>query len=405
MPSDRINKLIVYYLVAFLQGIALILMPAASYIFKSPELNAISDEQYGLLFLPMNLACIATTVWFKPILEKLGAKRVYYYGLFSGVISLVFFIALRWLSGNNFASFISLLISDLFLGIAFGLVASVLSICLIELFPTKRDSAITGFHSSLGLGAALSPLLVNFFYERGEWAYSLFFTLGLLLLIIGLSIKAKVIEGLHHLAEEEDTKSISNLPLPWGAKFFLLATLIYGIAESIIGNWSTIYLSQTKQFSITTSALSLAFFWGFITVGRILASFLTFRVDARWLYRASPFLMFASLVYIIVTGSENKILLGYLGVGLGFSYFFPLSVSLSSQYYHHWHKSLNALVVAGLMIGVSLGSTFVGILKEKHWLDLNQAFAIAAFCALLLALISFLLTRKKPTLAEPFVGV
>ena len=49
----KVTRIFVYYTIAFLQGLTIVVIPAASTIFKAAEENAISDAEYGLLTLPM----------------------------------------------------------------------------------------------------------------------------------------------------------------------------------------------------------------------------------------------------------------------------------------------------------------------------------------------------------------
>jgi fucose permease len=304
--------------------------------------------------------------------------------------------------GNNGFSFFLLLAANLFLGAGFGLLTSILNVFIVDLYPERRDTFVTGLHSCLGIGAALAPLLVSFFHEKGSWVESAYWSLGVLSLIL---IAASRIRA-PFLGEKVGREMASHLknpsPFSWGARLFILTVVFYGIAEAIIGNWSAVYLTREKGFSLHTASFALSFFWTFLTAGRLAATFLTLKIDSRWLYRVSPAIIVASLLMIIAIRSEDRILFSYIAVGLGCSYFFPFSLSLSSRYHDEWRESLPAFVVAGLMAGVCIGSFVIGFLRERMWIDLGQAFGIAAASASLVWFLAIYLTWEKPAPVESF---
>ncbi len=396
MQDSAIAKTAVYYSLALLQGICLILLPAASFIFKTPEMNGISDQQYGLSFFPMNLTAIIAALNFRQLLKQTGPGAVFYAGIFCHAIFLILVGGMGFTIGNNGSSFFLLLTANLFLGAGFGLLTSILNVFIVDLYPERRDTFVTGLHGCLGIGAALAPLAVNFFHEKGSWVESVYWSLAVLILLFIAAHRTHA-SFLGRKAEKEMVAHLKDpTPLSWGAKLFILTVVFYGVTEAIIGNWSAVYLTQEKGFSSRTAFFALSFFWTFMTVGRIGATFLTLRVDARTLYRFSPFLILAGLWLITWIHAESRILTAYLVVGLGCSCFFPLTISLSTEYFDEWRETLPPLIVAGLMLGVFLGSFLIGFLRDHGLIALNQAFLIASASVALVGILAFLLTFRKP---------
>ena len=403
MPGNPFFKAATYYLAAFVQGICLLFIPAASFIFKAPETNAITDQQYGLLFLPMMTGAILVTVFFKNILHRWGTVKIY----FAGFLSNALFLLLLWFVdkalGRNLVSFVLLLTANFFLGSGFGLLLSVLNFLCVELFSQNRDSMLTGMHSCLGIGSSVCPLFVSLFYARGAWTHAVLVTLaGLVALLLvsmvfgtGSNCTGFKTSPVNEPGTIRTGTSAGTVALPAGAWMFLALILVYGIAEAIIGNWSSIYLNRDKGFSLQTASLALSTFWMFVTVGRVLASFLVMKVDARYLYRLSPACVAASLTAILMTRSESRVLLFYVAAGLSCSYFFPFSVSLSTRYFEGWHDRLASMAVAALMLGVGVGSVAIGFLRDRNVIDLGHAFMIAIACAATAACAAFLVTRRK----------
>jgi len=404
--GNRFLKLTVYYLAAWLDGICIILLPASSFIFKSLTMNGITDQQYGFSFFPMNLAAILITVNFQVLLRRFGKEKIFYAGLFFHFLYGLFVISMSLALGRPALSFSFLLGANFMLGIGFGLLLSILNIYIVDLFTKKRDTFVTGLHSMVGAGAAMAPLLVSFFARHGFWSYSALFAVFAVTLITILAYMGGVTkEGgdasgpVRHRREDAIRKPGPLAPI---AVLFIVTTVFYGVAEAILGNWTAVYLTQDKGFSIQTASLALSFFWFFMTVGRVTATFLTLVMHARFLYRLSPIVIVTGLLMIVFIRGEDRILAAYMTVGLGCSYFFPLTISLATEYFDQWREILPPLIVAGLMTGVFIGSFLVGFFRDHSLLSLSGAFLGAALSAGTAGLFALFLTRRKvPATFDP----
>jgi FHS family glucose/mannose:H+ symporter-like MFS transporter len=399
MLPSKLVKVTVYYQSAFLQGVCLILVPAASFIFKSPARHGLTDQQYGMLFLPMISGAILATVFFKKILTQLREEKLFYLGFLSNIFYLGILFMAEHASRGREAAFFLLLAANLFLGLGFGLLVSVLNLLVVELFPRKRDSIVTGLHAFLGIGASVAPLLANFFYSRNFWTGGLLLSLAVVCFfaLVSFLLRAAQVPVESRPKGHEKVRNRSyRTHLPGGILLFLLTIFFYGIAESIIGNWSTVYLMEEKAFSVQTVSLALSTFWLFMTLGRLIATLVVIKFDPRYLYRFSPFLVMLSLAAIILTCAESRILFFYVAVGIGCSYFFPFSISLSTQYFDAWRERLSSLAIAALMLGVGIGSSMTGLLYNSGLIHLSHAFMTAVGCSALIAWTAYWLTRRRP---------
>ncbi len=392
--TDKKIRLSIFYLASFFDGLCILLFPASSMLFKMPPYG-MTDGQYGVVFLPMIFSILVVTMTFKRIHRLLGEEKVFFASLashafFLGVLSLAWF-----LGGGSEVTFRLLLVSNFFLGIGFGLLIAVLNLLCVELFPRQRDSVVSGLHALLGLGAALSPLAVDSFSKSGRWLYVPALYASLLAGVTLLSWCGRAARETGASMGRDSSlpqKGAGKLPLP--AALFLAALFFYGMVEGTLGNWSGIYLTQEKGFSQTTAALSLSVFWFFMTGGRLFASFISLRMDARILYRVSPFLIILSIAGILWNREESRVLPLYVLAGAGCSYFFPLSISLSTRYFDSWRELLSSLTVAGLMLGVGFGNSLTGFLRGRGFLNLEQVFLGLIMSAAVTAFFAVFLTRQ-----------
>lgn len=397
MTLRKTARTMVFYGYAFFQGFCLILIPAASFILKQEPFGSLSEHQYGGSFLPMNLSAVLVTVFFRAFLRRFGrqtllAAGLAAHGVYAGALG-----AAALAGPSNAAVFFWLLLANLSLGIGFGLLISTANLAMVELHSEERDIYLMGLHGLLGVGAALAPAAVEFFFSRGLWRYS---HAAYLIFWAALMASALILRPADYRltgpGEAPEARGGGIFSLPPGAWFFLAAIFVYGIAESIAGNWASLFLTIDKQFTFRTAARSLSAFWISLTLGRILAALAATRVDARLLYRLSPVVMTAALIFLLRLRQEFLAVPVYALLGLGCSYFFPLSVGLSTQYHNRWRDELSSLGIGAIMAGVSFGTTLMGLLQGQKIIRIGQTFGLACACSALLTLISFALTRKKP---------
>src|SRR6476660_8803914 len=129
------------------------------------------------------------------------------------------------------AAFPLLLLATAFLGVGFGLTVPALNTLTAAFHPHAVDSSVLVLNALLGLGTALAPVLVAIFIGLGFWwglpVLSMILLAALLAVSLGLPLRvpAPAAAGEH-----------SGIP----ARFWLFATfaVLYGICETINGNWS-----------------------------------------------------------------------------------------------------------------------------------------------------------------------
>jgi len=299
----------VFFAAAFLQGVCLVLFPAASFIWKAREIGALTDQQYGLLFFPMVAMAILTSISLKRQLQKVSKAKIYFVGLFLNIFYLAGLFGVSLTGANASVNFGILIIANLFLGAGFGCLVSILNILVIDLFPMRRDAALTGLHSFLGIGAAVAPQMVNFFYQNAAWTFAIILPILFIILVLLASFFLKVVEAKEQAGSERMPGRAVSEPktMALGAKAFLFVVVLYGIVEATIGNWTISYLSEEREFSIAVASGALSAFWLAMTFGRVLAAIMTTKVKATVLYRISPFLIMTSLLAVLFLASENTV--------------------------------------------------------------------------------------------------
>ena len=152
---------------------------------------------------------------------------------------------------------------------------------------------------------------------------------------------------------------------------FFFIIFLYALIETLLAFWSTDYLQKVKYQNLETSLKTLSIFWWMVAIGRILASLVSLRLDAKYLYLFSPFLLFFAFFLLV---SQNKISPFYLYalLGLGCSYFFPLSISLGTRTFPFWEEKLASLSTTILMVGIGFCNVSLGHSQSYGYLSLKM---------------------------------
>jgi fucose permease len=127
------------------------------------------------------------------------------------------------------------------------------------------------------------------------------------------------------------TRPKPGIPARFGA--YAAFGVLYGICETMNGNWAQLYMSTDLAASATSASLALAAFWAMVTAGRILFAAVQRRLPARRAFHLLPFLLGAAFVFISVLPTDDPALgvVAFGLAGLGCSALLPLSISFGQR--------------------------------------------------------------------------
>jgi MFS family permease len=270
----------VVYGAGLVQGIVLVTFPAASTIFTDPDEYDLSRSQYGMMFLPQVVAAIAASVLGARLARDHGSKRVYLAGLTASLVAMALLVTSAAFEGDSALAYGLLLVATAFLGLGFGLTVPALNMFTAAFHPQAIDRSVLVLNALLGLGTVLAPVFVAVFDGLGFWwglpLVSLTLLAGLLLISASLPLST----GLRAVSPDGPGRP-SAIP----SRFWLYAgfAVLYGICETMNGNWSQIDMTSEVGASTTVAAITLTTFWAMVTLGRVVfaASSGSSRLTAR----------------------------------------------------------------------------------------------------------------------------
>jgi len=382
----------VVYAAGAAQGIVLVTFPAASTIFTSPDQYGLTDTQYGVLFLPQVATAIAASLLGALLARRFGTKRVYLAGLAAGLVSMLLLIVSQFVETNTPVAFPLLLVATALLGMGFGLTVPSLNTLTAAFHPDAIDSAVLRLNALLGLGTALAPVLVAIFVGLGFWwglpVLSASLLAGLLFASLRLPLRAA------HPATE-DARGSGGEGIP--SRFWLFAgfAVLYGVCETVNGNWSQLDMTHDLGASTTVASIALTAFWAMVTLGRIVVAALQPRVPTRVAYHILPLVLIGTFLATasLPSGAAGAGILVFALAGLGCSGLLPLTISFGQEQLPAISTAMAGGVIAFYQLGYGIAAFGVGPLVDNG-VKVSTVFGLTAIVAGAMAAVSFAVARS-----------
>jgi MFS family permease len=394
------------YAAGVIQGIALVTFPAAGAVFTSKDYYGLSGTEYGGMFLPQAVMAILASLAGAGLSSRLGVKRLYLLGLVANLLAMALLVISQFFMTQHGLAYGLLLVATTCMGIGFGFTVPAINTFAAAFFPQKVDKAVLALNALLGLGTALAPVFIAFFVSHGMW-WGLPVLVGILLaalLIFSLS------QPLNQGGAAIDVQT-GGPRTKFPGRFWVFAAfaLLYGICETMNGNWAGIYLTRDFHASATQSSLALTVFWATVTAGRIL-----FAAIEKWFpepYTCVVLPLVVTGAFIVSAGvPKTNPLLGILSfglAGLGCSALLPLTISFGQKELTTLSASVAGGLIAFYQIGYGIAAFGVGPLQSWAGLNFKAIYGGTTAVALIMAALSFLIVRpgKKTALEIPAPAV
>jgi MFS family permease len=380
----------VVYVAGLVQGIVLVTFPAASTIFTDPDEYDLSSTAYGALFIPQVITAIAGALLGAGLAHRFGAKRVYLAGLAFSLAAMALLVTTTLLTEDSSSAYALLLVATACLGAGFGLAVPLLNSFTAAFHPTAVDRSVLVLNALLGLGTALAPVFVAVFVGLGFWwglpVLSAVMLVGLLVASARLPLQpGGTVTG-------AERRSRAAIP----ARFWIFAAfaVLYGLCETMNGNWSQLDMTTSVGASTTAAALALTAFWGMVTVGRVLFAAIQGWFPTYRTYHLLPFILAAAFVAIASLGEGSTVagVLAFAVAGLGCSALLPLTISFAQADLVTISDATAGWVIASYQLGYGIAAFGAGPLHDAG-VSLPALFGAAAVAAAVMAALSFVIAR------------
>jgi MFS family permease len=373
------------------QGLALVTFPAASTIFTSPNGYGFSETRYGLMFLPQVVMAIFASSTAPKLARRWSLKRVLLIGLGSDIAAMLLLAMSRMVETEQEFAYGLLLIATGALGFGFGAALTALSTLAEVLSPGREDRSVLTLNALLGTGTALAPALVALFLGLGVWwALPLCVSAALVvLLLMTLKVHWVIPEG----SSKGDNPAATGRKLPLQFWVFAGATFVYGILETLNGNWASLYLIS-RGVAMQAASWALMAFWAMVTLGRLLFAALSTKVSVRTIYIGLPFLLAIAFGIVSRVRTEVGGPLAFGLAGLSCSAFFPLSISLAGDEFPALSSVMSGELIAFYQLGYGVAAFGTGPLRNLGGFSFSTIFAGASALAIGMGILAILVVRQ-----------
>ncbi len=184
------------------------------------------------------------------------------------------------------------------------------------------------------------------------------------------------------------------------AMFWLFAgaLVIYGIGETMFGNWGTTLL--TSQGTKATSAQdALAAFWAAVTLGRLAIALVAGRVGSTRIYLVLPGAMAVALAIAPLARSALSGIAVFTLAGLACSGFFPMTVGYGEATFPGIVELAAGWLIAAYQVGYGLAAFGGGALQNL--ISLTAVFRITAALVMVMAVLAVPIARRQHPAITP----
>lgn len=383
------------YGAGLVQGIVLVTFPAASTVFTSPSQYDLSASQYGSMFLPQVVMAVIAALLGSSLARRFTIKRVYLAGLLADLVSMALLVTSQFFTHHQSVAFGLLLAATAALGIGFGLTVPALNTLTASFHADAIDRSVLVLNALLGLGTALAPAFVAMFVGLGFW-WGLPIMSGVLLVLL---LVASFRLPLRAAAPATASGEVASEPRRRAAlprRFWLFAAFatLYGICETMNGNWSQTLMRSHFGASAAVASLTLTTFWVMVTAGRILFATVQARFSTNRTYHLLPFVLTGAFVLIALlpTGSAALGVVAFGLAGLGCSALLPLTISFGQEQLVAVSAAAAGGIIATYQVGYGIAAFGAGPLQSAG-VSLSVIYGFTAAIAVVMIGLSYVLVR------------
>jgi fucose permease len=392
-PTNR-KEIVSVYTAGVIQGVALVTFPAASVVFTSPADYGLTNQEYGGIFVPQAIMAVVSSLLGAGLSRRIGAKHVFLLGLYANLLAMALLVCSRFVMHDHALAYVVLLAATASLGAGFGFTVPALNTFAAAFFPHKVEKAVLGLNALLGLGTALAPVFVLLFVGMGIW-WGMPLSVAAASLLLVIFSAALPLQTTRQAGETRERQIGPRLP----ARFWLFAAfaLLYGICETMNGNWASVYMTKQLGASTALASLALTVFWAAVTAGRVLFTTFDKWLPAGTTFRILPFVVL--FTFVITAGLQNAHpqlgVVAFAAAGLGCSALLPLVISLGQEELTTVAASVAGGLICAYQVGYGVAAFGVGPLQARAGLRLETIYGATAAVALVMALLSFALVRPR----------
>ena len=265
---------------------------------------------------------------------------------------------------------------------------------LVWIHGNKVPPFMNGLHFCFGLGAFLTPIVVNqsdLLSEDITWA---FWVLALFMLPVAVWLLRLTSPTVQSDSEDGSARKTDHRLLALMVGFFFL----HVGAEMSYGGWVATYAETTGLVSEAGARYVNSAFWGAFTLSRLISIPVALRLRPGTILLGGLLGCVGSLdVILLWPDSLTALWLGSIGMGISIAPIFPTSISLAER-----RMAITGQVTGWFLVGASIGSMSIPLLIGQLFEPIgSQVVMIIIFIDVVLALgVLMAIRRTTPPLKQ-----
>jgi fucose permease len=351
------------------------------------------------MFVPQAAMAVGMSLLGASFIRHLGIKRIYLIGLTAILVSMALLFLSQFATSSALVAYGMLILATTNLGIGFGLTVPALNTFAAAFFPQKVDTAVLILNALLGLGTVLAPVLVAVFVGLNIWSGLPLLVAFLLLVLLLLSLPLPLHTG------TSESEQIHKRPAALPSRFWIFAAfaVLYGVCETMNGNWASLY-TQRLGATTTLASVALTIFWGAVTAGRIIFAAIEGWFPPYRTYQVLPVLLAVSFLALafITKGNVFHGIVAFGLAGLGCSGLLPLTISFGQKELTAITASVAGYLIAFYQVGYGIAAFGAGPLQQVAKLTLNTLYGSTVIVALAMWALSLVIAKHEKMSASGF---
>ncbi|MFA6567316.1 MAG: MFS transporter [Victivallales bacterium] len=284
-------------------------------------------------------------------------------------------------------------LGSLAMGMGGGILESMSSALLSDLFPDKRKLYLNLSQAAYCVGAASGPYLIGMLLTGEGISWRLIF-----IFLAAMAAVLLVFYALSRIPKSTAEEAISfqifiRIIKKWGFICPCIVIFLYVFAETVHMVFINYYLRKHLQAPENWAVYGLSVFWLSMTLGRMICAFIPESVSYRKIIASLMFvsglLMFSQL---LVQQWQTGIVVFAL-TGFAFSGTWPLIVGLTAKINPGYSGTVIGITVASGAVGTVVAAPVMGLCFNL--LPLSHAFSFASG-SLFVGAILIVLVKAKP---------
>lgn len=334
----------------------------------------LSLDNAGYISVTITIGTIMSSLLSGYLIDKLGTGKITLISV--GLTAIALF-------GFGIApSFYWLIILSFPLGFGAGSIDTALNNYVAIHFKAHH---MNWLHSFWGIGATLGPVIMsaslslNASWQSGYKTLSYIQLVFFLLIFLSLPLwkrHEKIKDGNNIIPNKIKTSFNSILKIK-GVKLSLLAFVIYTAIEFSIGLWGASYLVNIRTISISLAASLIASYYFGITIGRIIAGFISFKLDNTQLIFIGIIIFISATFFLVFNIPRFYLIIIFFIQGIGLAPIFPAMIHETPK---RFGKDKSQYIIgyqmASAYIGASMLPASFGILARNTSLNIYPYFLL-----------------------------